>query len=115
MFQGEFYHGSIVSGPAYVLSSVQPVHQSVQRVIADSPDIPQDVDGQDDVRTLLSQNHPANAGLLTEEQETRGSCRQRGRKDGGMDEGMERRCEHTEWTQCSLCQKGRLKFAQCIL
>lgn len=89
MFQGEFYHGSVVSGPAYILSSVQPVDQPVQRVIADSSDVPQDVDGQDDVRTLLSQNHPADTGLLTEEQETRGSCRQRGRADGLRNEEKE--------------------------
>ncbi|KAF3854179.1 hypothetical protein F7725_022234 [Dissostichus mawsoni] len=75
------YHGSVVPGPAYVLSSVQPVHQAVQRVVADRPDVPQHVDGQDDVRTLLSQHHPADAGLLTEEQETGGGCRQRGRED----------------------------------
>lgn len=68
------YHGAIVSGPAYVLSSIQPVHKPVQRVVADGSDVPQDVDGQNDVRTLLSQHHPANTGLLTEEQETRWSC-----------------------------------------
>lgn len=75
MFQVKFYQGSVISRPAYVLSSIQPVDQLVQRVVADSSDVPQDVDGQDDVRTLLSQNHPADTGLLTEEQETRGSCR----------------------------------------
>lgn len=86
---GEFYHGSIVSGPAYVLSSIQPVDQPVQRVVADSSDVPQDMDGQDDVRTLLSQNHSADTGLLTEEQETRGSCTQKGWRDGQRNEEKE--------------------------
>ena len=40
------------------------------------------MDGQNDVRTMPSQNHPADTGLLTEEKKTRRSCRQRDRKEG---------------------------------
>ena len=106
-----FYHGSVVSGPANVLSSIQPVNQPVQWIVANSSDVPRNVDGQDDVRTLLSQNHPADTGLLTEEQETRGSCRHRGRvEDDGWREG-----ENTISGHSVLSGKRRLKFAQCIL
>lgn len=58
------------------MPSIQPVHQAVQRVVADGADVLQDMDWQNDVRTLLPENHPADARLLAEEQKTRGSCRQ---------------------------------------
>lgn len=60
---------AIVTGPPDVLSAVHPVHSTLDGVVADNPDVPHDVDRQDDVGALLPQHQAADGCSLTEEQE----------------------------------------------
>lgn len=57
-----------------ILLGVDPVQLLVQRVVVDGANVPQVVDGQDDIRALLLVNHHAvDRCLLAEEQEGCGS------------------------------------------
>lgn len=59
-----------------ILLGVDPVKLLVQWIVVNSSHVPQTVDGQDDIGTLLFVNHHAvDSRLLTEEQEGGGSCR----------------------------------------
>lgn len=60
----------LLSSADDVLLGVDPVQVFVQRVVVDGSDIPQAVDGQDDVRTLLLvDHHSINGCFLAEKQE----------------------------------------------
>lgn len=62
----------------HVLSWVNPIELLVQWVIINGPDIPKTVDRKDDVRALLLINHHAVDGtLLTEEQESSWSLKEK--------------------------------------
>lgn len=62
----------LLSSADDVLLGVDPVQLFVQRVVVDGPDVPQAVDRQDDVGTLLLVDHHSVDGrLLAEQQEGR--------------------------------------------
>lgn len=71
---GDSYLSAVISSPPDVLSPVHPVHQALQGVEADGTQILHNVDGQNHVGTLFSQDHSTDGALLAEEQEARGRC-----------------------------------------
>ena len=68
----------VLSAADDVLLGVDPVQLFVQRVVVDRSHVPQVVDRQDDVGTLLLVDHHAVDGrLLTEQQEGGRSCKEK--------------------------------------
>lgn len=68
------YLSAVISSSPNVLSPVHPVHQALQGVEADGTEILHNVNGQNHVWTLFSQDHSTDGALLAEEQEARGRC-----------------------------------------